>query len=61
MRPDELLGDNVLGHLAQVAQEGALLEGNVDAVAVADVLATLQHSLVDLEGEPHLASALLEA
>ena len=59
--PDEFFGDRVLWDITKIAQEGTLFKGNVDAVAVADVLAALQHPLVDLEGEPHLTAALLKA
>ena len=59
--PDKLLGDDVFGHFTKFAEEGALFEGNVDAVAVADVILADEALLVDAEGELDSAVACLEA
>ena len=59
--PDELLGDDVFGDFTEFAEEGSFFEGDVDAVAVADVSFAEEALLVDAEGELRLTSALLEA
>jgi hypothetical protein len=59
--PDELLGDDVLGDFAEIAEEGSVFEGHVDAVAVADVSLAEEALLVNAERELGRTTALLEA
>lgn len=61
MSPDELLGHGVLGDGAELVEEGAALEVEVEAIAEAQFV--LAHERVGLraEGEPHVASAFLVA
>ena len=61
MTPDELLWNRILWHLAELVQEGSLLEVDIEAVSKADFLVAQKTSWVDSEWVLDLTSALLEA
>ena len=61
VRPDELLGDGVLGQITELFEEGTLLHVNVEAVAEAHLLLTDEHGGLDSERILDLGAAPLEA
>ena len=61
MRPEELLGDGAIRDIAQVFQEGSLLEVCIHAIAEAVMALANEFILLHDEGVLNLATASLEA
>ena len=61
MRPEELLGDRAIRDIAQVFQEGSLLEVRIHAIAEAVMALANELILIHGEGVLNLATASLEA
>ena len=61
MSPDELLGDRILGHLAELVEIGPTLEVDVEAVTEAQLLLALEGIGLNAERVFQAATTLLVA